>query len=148
MITEREKNAECEIRNAECGITSTIHSKIIVAALLGVLTMFVSYPVAAEPLGKRIVLDNGMVLLLSEKHDIPMVTINMALRAGSTSVPADKPGLASLTASLLTQGTTQAHRKPDPAGDRFYRRIALDMGRRGFRLGQSPGAEEGHSHRP
>lgn len=62
---------------------------------------------AAEPLGKRIVLDNGMILLLSEKHDIPMVTVNMAIRAGSMAEPGDKPGLASITASLLTQGTTR-----------------------------------------
>jgi zinc protease len=60
---------------------------------------------AAEPLGKRIALENGMVLLLSEKHDIPMVTVNMAIRAGSVVEPEDKPGLASLTASLLMQGT-------------------------------------------
>ncbi len=62
---------------------------------------------SAEPLGKRILLDNGMVLLLSEKHDIPMVTVNMAITAGSTAEPPDKPGLASITASLLTQGTTK-----------------------------------------
>ncbi len=62
---------------------------------------------AAEPLGKRILLENGMVLLLSEKHDIPMVTVNMAIKAGNTAVPGDKPGLASITASLLTQGTTR-----------------------------------------
>jgi len=60
---------------------------------------------AAEPLGKRMVLENGMVLLFSEKHDIPMVTVNMAIQAGSTAVPAGKPGLAAITASLLTQGT-------------------------------------------
>jgi len=62
---------------------------------------------AAEPIGKRIVLDNGMILLLSEKHDIPMVTMNMALKAGSMVEPVDKPGLASITASLLTQGTVK-----------------------------------------
>jgi zinc protease len=62
---------------------------------------------AAEPVGKRIVLDDGMILLLSEKHDIPMVTINMAIKAGSMVEPADKPGLASITASLLTQGTVK-----------------------------------------
>ncbi len=62
---------------------------------------------SAEPLGKRIPLENGMVLLLAEKHDIPVVTMNMAIKAGSTSVPADEPGLASITASLLTQGTTK-----------------------------------------
>ncbi len=62
---------------------------------------------SAEPLGKRIVLDNGMILLLSEKHDIPMVTMNMAIKAGSMVEPADKPGLASIAASLLTQGTAK-----------------------------------------
>lgn len=60
---------------------------------------------AAQPLGKRIVLDNGMVLLLSEKHDLPMVTVDMAIKAGSTLVPGDKPGLASFTAALLKEGT-------------------------------------------
>jgi zinc protease len=62
---------------------------------------------AAEPLGKRIQLDNGMVLLLAEKHDIPMVTVNMAIKAGNTAAAGDKPGLASITAALLTQGTTR-----------------------------------------
>ena len=62
---------------------------------------------AAEPIGKRIPLENGMVLLLSEKHDIPMVTVNMAIKAGSTAEPEDKPGLASITASLLMQGTSK-----------------------------------------
>jgi zinc protease len=62
---------------------------------------------SAELLGKRIVLDNGMILLLSEKHDIPMVTMNMAIKAGSMVEPADKPGLASIAASLLTQGTAK-----------------------------------------
>ncbi len=62
---------------------------------------------AAEPFGKRIPLENGMVLLLSEKHDIPMVTVSMAIQAGNTAVPNGKPGLASITAALLTQGTTK-----------------------------------------
>ncbi len=62
---------------------------------------------AAEPVGKRIPLDNGMVLLLSEKHDIPMVTVNMAITAGGTAEPRDKAGLASITAALLTQGTAR-----------------------------------------
>jgi zinc protease len=64
-------------------------------------------PHAAEPIGKRIQLDNGMVLLLAEKHDIPMVTVTMAIKAGNTAVGVDKPGLASIAAALLTQGTTK-----------------------------------------
>ncbi len=66
-----------------------------------------SVSTAADPIGKRIVLENGMVLLLSERHEIPMVTVNMVITAGSVVEPADKPGLASLTASLLMQGTTR-----------------------------------------
>lgn len=62
---------------------------------------------AAEPLGKRIVLKNGMVLLLAEKHEIPMVTVSMAIEAGGVVEPPEKPGLASLTAALLTQGTAR-----------------------------------------
>jgi zinc protease len=62
---------------------------------------------AAEPLGKRIQLENGMVLLLSEKHELPVVMVSMAIKAGSTAVPGDKPGLASITASLLMQGTAK-----------------------------------------
>jgi zinc protease len=48
-----------------------------------------------------------MVLLLSEKHDLPVVFVSMAIAAGSVAEPGDKPGLASITASLLTQGTAK-----------------------------------------
>jgi zinc protease len=71
--------------------------------------VFLVAPAAApaEPLGKRIPLENGMVLLLSEKHDLPVVFVSMAISAGSVAEPGDKPGLASITASLLTQGTAK-----------------------------------------
>ncbi len=78
--------------------------QIIVLLLISVIPALVQ---AAEPIGKRILLDNGMVLLLSEKHDIPMITVNMAITAGGTAEPRDKPGLASITASLLMQGTAK-----------------------------------------
>jgi zinc protease len=88
---------------------NTSHKLKSVLCLLA-FTALTAQPViaaAAEPLAKRIVLENGMILLLSEKHDIPMVTISMAIKAGNTAAPADKPGIASLTASLLTQGTAR-----------------------------------------
>jgi zinc protease len=80
---------------------------LIMMLLFALLITLPATALTAEPLGKRIELDNGMILLLSEKHDIPMVTVNMAIRAGSMVEPGDKPGLASITASLLTQGTTK-----------------------------------------
>jgi zinc protease len=78
---------------------------LILAAVTLVIVPFTAR--SAEPLGKKIMLKNGMVLLLSEKHEIPMVTVSMAIKAGSVVEPGDKPGLASLTASLLTQGTAK-----------------------------------------
>ncbi len=75
--------------------------------ILVLISLPLSHVFAAEPLGKRIVLDNGMVLLLAEKHAIPVVTISMAITAGKTAEPNGRAGLAGLTASLLTQGTTR-----------------------------------------
>jgi zinc protease len=100
------RNREYQVRNAECGVRNhPIRRGSFIAAILLVAVLSAGAAYAAEPLGKRIVLDNGMVLLLSEKHELPVVTVNMAIRAGSIDEPADKPGLASITASLLTQGT-------------------------------------------
>ena len=81
-------------------------TKFIVVIFLFLAAIPAAVP-AAEPLGKRIQLDNGMVLLLAEKHDIPMVTVSMAIKAGNTAAAGDKPGLAAITAALLTQGTTR-----------------------------------------
>jgi len=80
---------------------------LLIFLVLGTQAVAAVAAVAAEPLGKRIVLENGMVLLLSEKHDIPMVTVSMAIKAGNTAASAGQPGIASLTASLLTQGTAR-----------------------------------------
>ncbi|MDO8444821.1 MAG: pitrilysin family protein [Deltaproteobacteria bacterium] len=69
------------------------------------LSLLIGATAHAAPLGKRIVLENGMVLLLSERHTIPSVTINMLIKAGQVAEPSDKAGLAHITAGLLTEGT-------------------------------------------
>ncbi len=56
---------------------------------------------------KRTVLDNGAVLLVSEQHQLPMVTISIAFDAGARRDPAEKAGLANLTAASLSEGTRQ-----------------------------------------
>lgn len=81
--------------------------RFILFIILTVVCQLPQISSAAELIGKRIPLENGMVLLLSEKHDIPMITVSMAIKAGSTAEPEDKPGLASITASLLMQGTSR-----------------------------------------
>lgn len=54
---------------------------------------------------KRTVLSNGAVLMVSEEHQLPMVTISIAFDAGARRDPQDKAGLATLTAASLEQGT-------------------------------------------
>lgn len=60
----------------------------------------------AAALGQREVLPSGMVLLVAEKHAVPIVTATMLIQAGALLDPPGKPGVANLTAELLTQGTT------------------------------------------
>jgi len=56
------------------------------------------------PIGERRVLDNGMVLLVKENHALPVVMVNMIIKAGAIIEPPEKAGLAHLTAGLLTKG--------------------------------------------
>jgi zinc protease len=55
---------------------------------------------------KRMQLSNGAVLLVSEQHQLPMVTMSIAFDAGSRRDPPGKEGLAQLTAESLTEGTS------------------------------------------
>jgi len=57
------------------------------------------------PQFKRAQLPNGLILLLLEKHAIPMISVEVGLRSGSVTDPAGKEGTSSLTASLLRKGT-------------------------------------------
>jgi len=76
------------------------------AALL--LLMGVSTALAApgnKVLGDRQVLANGLVWLFSEQKTLPLVTLNLVIKAGVLQEPAGKEGLANLTAGLLASGT-------------------------------------------
>jgi predicted Zn-dependent peptidase len=54
---------------------------------------------------KKVKLKNGMTLLLMEQHEVPIISFNFIVKAGSTADPAGKEGLASMTAALLRKGT-------------------------------------------
>lgn len=51
-------------------------------------------------------LPNGMRVIVVENHEQPVVTMSLMIRSGATSEPAEKAGLAQLTAGLVDQGTT------------------------------------------
>lgn len=81
------------------------NSKIILSLLI-VYFIFFSFVPSSHALDvKRKVLNNGLVLLIVERHNLPVVKVNIGIKAGSLNEPEEKAGLASLTAGLLTEGT-------------------------------------------
>ncbi len=62
--------------------------------------------VIPEP--QRIVLDNGMVVLLMEDHELPLVGVSALIRTGSRLEGQEKIGLASLTGTVLRTGGTKS----------------------------------------
>ncbi len=77
-------------------------------ATLGAVTLVALSVAASCALEiKRMKLNNGAVLLVSEQHRLPMVSIAIAFDAGSRRDPPGKEGLAELTAASLEQGTKQ-----------------------------------------
>jgi predicted Zn-dependent peptidase len=63
------------------------------------------------PAAKRLTLPNGMRVIIVEQHEVPVVSFQFTIRAGSVLDPPGKEGLASLTAQLLRRGT--ARRSPE-----------------------------------
>ncbi|HTH38192.1 MAG TPA: pitrilysin family protein [Pyrinomonadaceae bacterium] len=60
---------------------------------------------AAIPAVKEIKLKNGLTVAVAEKHNVPLVTVQLLVRNGAGAENNKLPGLANLTASLLTKGT-------------------------------------------
>jgi zinc protease len=51
-------------------------------------------------------LSNGLTVAVVERRSVPLVTIQLLVKSGADSESDDKAGLANLTASMLTKGTT------------------------------------------
>jgi zinc protease len=59
------------------------------------------------PHPQRVELDNGLVVLILEDHELPLVEVTALVRAGSSLDPADKVGLADLAGEVLRTGGTE-----------------------------------------
>jgi zinc protease len=85
--------------------------KILIIALALLLTLSTAVPTNAGngelklPPYKKVKLANGMTLLLMEQHEVPVISFNFIVKAGSVADPAGKEGVASVTAELLRKGT-------------------------------------------
>ncbi|HEV2149681.1 MAG TPA: pitrilysin family protein [Longimicrobiaceae bacterium] len=54
---------------------------------------------------QRRTLSNGLDVWVVQRRDVPLVTLRMITNAGSAAEPAQRSGLASLTAAMLDEGT-------------------------------------------
>jgi len=79
------------------------------AFLLFVLACFVVPRASAQsihlPPHEKIILKNGLTVLLLEKHGVPIVSFYGIMKTGAAADPAGQEGLAAITAGLLRKGT-------------------------------------------
>src|SRR2546430_4166542 len=77
--------------------------------LLAVLAVGGVLPGASHATGfkpTRVVTDNGMTVLLVDQPSLPIVTVNVLIKAGAIYDPDAKSGLLHMVASTLDEGTT------------------------------------------
>jgi zinc protease len=80
-------------------------------------------PAFTAPKPTRFVLPNGMVVMVIEDHELPLVNVTARIRTGSLLEPAEKTGLAGLVGTVLRSGGT-ATRKPDALDEFLEARAA------------------------
>ncbi|MHC4149650.1 MAG: M16 family metallopeptidase [Planctomycetota bacterium] len=61
-------------------------------------------PAMKLPGVQRFELDNGLPVVLMEKHEIPLVQVNLLVNSGAVMDPKGKTGLASITGAMLDEG--------------------------------------------
>ncbi|RMH08346.1 MAG: insulinase family protein [Nitrospirae bacterium] len=69
---------------------------------------FPPLPAPTIPEPTRVVLDNGLVVLLMEDHELPLVSASAKIRTGSRWEPSSKIGLANLTGMVMRSGGTRS----------------------------------------
>jgi zinc protease len=77
------------------------------------------------PQPERLVLGNGLVVLLLEDHELPLVEATVLVRTGSRFDPADRVGLAGLGAGSMRTGGTAS--LPGDALDEFLDARAAEI---------------------
>jgi zinc protease len=80
-------------------------------------------PAFQAPKATRFVLPNGLVVMVIEDHELPLVNVTARIRTGSLLEPAEKVGLAGLVGTVLRSGGTTT-RKPDALDEFLEARAA------------------------
>ena len=91
-------------------------------------------PVLRVPTWTKAKLSNGATLIVSERHNLPLISFSMTFLGGSNQYePAGKRGVAAMTTSMLTEGTKTR------TGDQLSDALQL----LGTGVGANIGGEEG-----
>jgi zinc protease len=89
-------------------------------------------PVNANiPAASQRTLDNGLRVIVAPNRALPLISADLRVASGGTADPADRAGLASMTADLLTRGTTT----------RSATEIAREIESLGAAIGSGAGAD-------
>jgi zinc protease len=83
------------------------------------------------PVPQRISLSNGLDILYVARSGLPIVSLGLLIRAGATTDPTERPGVAQMTATMLQEGTTT----------RSSQEIAEEMALLGTQLDSHTGRE-------
>ena len=81
--------------------------KTTIFALLLFCLCLQPHTASAMPPVQRTLLPSGLILLVSEEHSLPFVTLQLLIDSGSRRDPSGEEGLASLTARGLLLGTSE-----------------------------------------
>ena len=88
-------------------VLKTRHSFLLAAATaIALATPYSALPQSIHlPPHEKVVFENGLTVLLLEKHGVPVVDFVALVKTGSAADPPGEEGLASITAALLRKGT-------------------------------------------
>jgi zinc protease len=85
-------------------IATSIIAVAFALAAIGAPTAAAAQTLRMPP-HEKVVLKNGLTVLLLQKHGVPLVNISAIVKAGSAADPPGLDGLADVTAGLLRKGT-------------------------------------------
>jgi zinc protease len=88
-------------------------------------------PEFSPPPVERRTLQNGLEVLVVNRPQLPILTMDLVVKGGAALVPEGKDGVAELAADLLTEGTT----------NRDAQELAGELSRLGASIGASAGIE-------
>ncbi len=91
----RSKQRRCKMKKTAFSIILLL----LVTACLSAQTIW------APPKPERFTLKNGLTVLLLEKHQLPVISIDIMIKAGSITDPSTLAGLANFTSGMLSKGT-------------------------------------------